>query len=142
MFERDVFGDNTAWQDVYRSLNQLLEHLCIAMLKRQPWSRQGSTPLLDMQIAQVRLMLQVIMSHRERLNNHNNNDEDAVWFDVVGMLGQLYGPWLGIGQIRQLHTRSLLAYTELLQAYLELLEAARDEEPEPPTSERKKYTII
>jgi len=139
MFERDVFGDNTAWQDVYRSLNQLLEHLYIAVLKRQPGSPGASHPLLDMQIVQVRLILRVIVSHSERLNN---NDDNAVWFEAAAVLRQLYGPWLGVGQIRQLHKRSLLAYAELLQAYLELLEAARDEEPEPPASERKKYTII
>ncbi len=138
MFERDAFGENTAWQDVYRSLNQLLGHLHIAILKRQPNLPGGSKKLLDMQIAQVRLILHVIISHRERLDY-----EDAAWSDVAGVLGQLYGPLLNVGLIHQLHKRDLQAYAELLQAYLQLLEEARDKtsEPEQQQSKRETYTL-
>ncbi len=132
MYARDAFAENPVWQDVYRSLNQLLGHLHIAILKRDPLVLGGSPRLLDIQLAQARLILQIIQAHCERLDH-----EDTVLFDTLGILGQVYGPLLGIGLLRQLHKRDLLAYAELLQAYIQLLEEARDEEPESATSYAK-----
>ncbi len=137
MLERDAFGDNTAWQDVYRSLNQLLGHLRIAILKRKSVFPGKTKRLLDIQTAQAQIILHVLKSHLERL------DDDAEWFDTAGGLGQLYGPLLGIGHLRHLHKQNLEAYVELLQAYLQLLEETHDgvSEPEQAPPKRETYTL-